>query len=314
MRLHEEKRLFSDILRATSDKTGIKVEFVEKDYWITLILNRLAGSKFDREAVFKGGTSLSKGFGLIDRFSEDIDIAIISRDASTGNEIKNIIRSIEKEITADLREVQSEGVTSKGSRFRKSVFEYDSIEAKNNNNKLIVEINSFANPFPFRRLGIKCFVSDFLQQTRNEEYIDKYGLDPFEVNVLNKEQTMLEKVVSLIRFSFDEDYIESLKGKIRHFYDLYFLMNDAECADFIQSERFKQQFSRILNHDRVMFEEPHGWQVKKVNESPLVKDFEAVWKQLKEKYKTELTALAYSPIPEEAMVGKQISALIGLIQ
>jgi predicted nucleotidyltransferase component of viral defense system len=314
MRLHEDKKLFSDILRATSNQIGIKVEFVEKDYWITLILNRLAKSKYGREAVFKGGTSLSKGFGLIDRFSEDIDIAIISRDARTGNEIKNIIRAIEKEITSDLNEVQLEGVTSKGSRFRKSVFEYDSADAKNNNNKLILEINSFANPYPFKRLEIKSFVFEFLQQAGNYEYIEEYSLEPFEVNVLNKEQTLLEKMVSLIRFSFEEDYIESLKGKIRHFYDLYFLMNDAECADFIKSEKFKQQFFEILDHDRVIFEEPHGWQAKQVIESPLIKDFETIWKQVKEKYKTELTALAYSPIPEEAIVGKQIISLIKLIQ
>ena len=59
--------------------------------------------------------------------------------------------TIEKEITSDLNELQIDGVTSKGSRFRKSVFEYVTTEKGNASNKLIVEINSFANPFPFLR-------------------------------------------------------------------------------------------------------------------------------------------------------------------
>jgi predicted nucleotidyltransferase component of viral defense system len=85
---------------------------------------------------------------MIERFSEDVDFAIINDQVKSGNTIKNIIRTIEKEITPDLSKLQLDGVTSKGSKFRKSVFEYNPIEKDNANNKLIVEINSFANPFP----------------------------------------------------------------------------------------------------------------------------------------------------------------------
>ena len=76
-------------------------------------------------------TSLSKGFGLIDRFSEDVDIAIIDEDKKSGNEIRTIIRTVEKEMTKDLAELQMDGVTSKGSKFRKSE-ENRSIEPNKN--------------------------------------------------------------------------------------------------------------------------------------------------------------------------------------
>lgn len=305
MNMHHDIKLFSNTLRAASQQLNIKLEFVEKDYWITLVLSRLAMSKYVTEAVFKGGTSLSKGYNLIERFSEDVDIAIINDKAKTGNEIKTIIRSIEKEITPDLTELQMAGVTSKGSRFRKSVFEYVSTEKKNANNKLIVEINSFANPFPFQMLTIQSFIFDFLMQTGNEKYIVQYNLQPFEVNVLSKEQTLLEKLVSLIRFSFGENPVETISGKIRHFYDLYFLMNNPECVAFVASSSFKNQFDTILRHDKEMFEEPHGWQIKSVAESPLITNFATIWKQLKGQYQTELSALAYRPIPDE----KDISAI-----
>lgn len=302
MKLHQDKKLFSDVLRSASQHLNIKLEFVEKDYWITYVLSHLAKSKYVSEAVFKGGTSLSKGYNLIERFSEDVDIAIINDKTKSGNEIKTIIRAIEKEITPGLIEVQMNGVTSKGSRYRKSVFEYDTIEPDIKNNKLIVEVNSFANPFPFQPLTIKSFIFDFFIQTNNEQYIELYELESFEINVLSKEQTLLEKMVSLIRFSFDENAIESISKKIRHFYDLYFLMDDPDCLSFVASDQFRNQFATILEHDREMFEEPSGWQNKPVSESPLVVDFASIWKELKLKYETELSAFAYRPIPEQEKV------------
>jgi len=71
--LHEHKD-FPDLLRIIEEEKGILAGLVEKDYWIMHALYGLKkqGYKFQ----LKGGTSLSKGFGLIDRFSEDIDIHI----------------------------------------------------------------------------------------------------------------------------------------------------------------------------------------------------------------------------------------------
>jgi predicted nucleotidyltransferase component of viral defense system len=314
MILHKDDIIFKDLLLNASLYLNVKLPFVEKDYWITLVLSRLAKSKYVDESVFKGGTSLSKGYNLIERFSEDVDIAIINDKGKTGNEIKTIIRTIEKEITPYLTELQMDGVTSKGSRFRKSVFEYPTTEKGNANNKLIVEINSFANPFPYQRLTIQSMVVDFLMQTSNEKYIEQYNLQSFEVNVLSKEQTLLEKLVSLIRFSFKENTAESISEKIRHFYDLYCLMTNSACIEFVASDSFKKQFDTILGHDREMFEEPKDWQTKSISESPLVTHFSTLWEQIKGKYQTELSALAYRPIPDEKDVAKCFSELIKKIE
>lgn len=313
MNIHSDKKLFSDTIRTAAAQLKINEVFIEKDYWITMVLQKLSKCEYTAQAVFKGGTSLSKGFGLIERFSEDVDIAIINKDNQPGNVIRNIIRSIEKAITDELKEIEVEGVTSKGSRFRKSVFEYAGIDTKNKNNRLIVEINSFANPFPYKQLTINSFLFDFLTQTDNQKYIEQFRLEPFEVNVLNKEQTLLEKLASLIRFSFAADPVESISKKIRHFYDLYFLMNDTECAEFAKSGEFKTKFDEILAHDKQMFDEPDGWGKKSPNESPLLTGFDDIWKQIKDIYKTELSALAYAPIPAEDKIAKQFKELIKLL-
>ncbi|GAB4127876.1 MAG: nucleotidyl transferase AbiEii/AbiGii toxin family protein [Ignavibacteriales bacterium] len=305
-----DKKLFNDTIRAASEHLKINQMFIEKDYWITLILNRLSQTNFANETVFKGGTSLSKGFGLVNRFSEDVDIAIINDADKSGNSVKNIIRAVEKEMTKELNEVNLRGITSKGSMFRKSVFEYPTFNTKYKNNRLIVEINSFANPFPNQKCEIKSFIYDFLKETNNSKYIEEYLLQPFTINILRKEQTLLEKLVSLIRFSFHKDYIQGLSTKIRHFYDLHYLINDSECIEFTKFADFKNRFHEILEHDKKIFDDPKDWQLKQLSESPIIHDFANVWQKLKDKYKIELSALAFGEIPDEKEVSKSFEKIL----
>ena len=71
--LHNHKD-FPALLNIVSDETGIQAGLVEKDYWIMHVLYGLKQQGFEFE--LKGGTSLSKGYHIIDRFSDDIDIHI----------------------------------------------------------------------------------------------------------------------------------------------------------------------------------------------------------------------------------------------
>jgi len=303
MNLHLDKNSFTTAIQATSDKLNILPVFIEKDYWITLALKRLSESRFIDSVVFKGGTSLSKGYKLIDRFSEDIDIAVINIPEITGNKVKSLIRDVEKDISVDLLEVIDSPLTSKGSRFRKSVFTYpktgDERFYHGISNKLIIEINSFANPFPYEKRSIMSLISLSLTLNNQNELIRKYELMPFFINVLDKKQTLIEKLVSLIRFSFDKDPLTSISGKIRHFYDLYFLYNDKDCKTFIDSKDFAKSFNEVWDHDQSAFNEPIGWQGKDPSQSVLVTGFKALWNNLKSTYSKELSALAYAEIPSE---------------
>ena len=71
--LHQDKE-FADLIRIVGDERSIDPVLVEKDYWIMHCLYGLQQMRLHFE--LKGGTSLSKGYGIIDRFSEDIDIRI----------------------------------------------------------------------------------------------------------------------------------------------------------------------------------------------------------------------------------------------
>lgn len=72
--VHDDLEI-GDLLRIVAGETRIAPGLIEKDYWVTHTLWALHDKGFD--VWFKGGTSLSKGFGLIERFSEDLDLKIL---------------------------------------------------------------------------------------------------------------------------------------------------------------------------------------------------------------------------------------------
>ena len=74
LKLSKKRRV--EILEQVNNRLGLPIQAVEKDWWVTMVLKAVFSSRFAEHFVFKGGTSLSKAYHLIDRFSEDIDLAI----------------------------------------------------------------------------------------------------------------------------------------------------------------------------------------------------------------------------------------------
>ena len=317
MNLHKNKDLFLSIVQDMAQKTAISEVYIEKDYWLTRSLQRLSQNPNADKVVFKGGTALSK-VRLTNRFSEDIDIAVIEANSFSGNQLKMLIKRLAKDMAADLEEKVVEGVTSKGSKFYKAIYLYPNLIGQKTktavkSGQLLIEINTFANPYPYQKQQITSFVSDYLLKLERQDLIEKYNLLPFSVNVLDKRRTMLEKFVSLVRFSFSENPKAELAKKIRHFYDLYYLSNDEECAKYIQSVDFQTDLQELFMHDQQEFDEPNGWQTKTIKESPLLIDFPDIWASLRITYQNELSNLAFAEIPDEKAVEKNVQQIVYVV-
>jgi len=74
LNIDKDRRIF--IIESIAEKTQLSPDAIEKDWWVTMTLRALFSCDCADHIVFKGGTSLSKAWNLIERFSEDIDIAI----------------------------------------------------------------------------------------------------------------------------------------------------------------------------------------------------------------------------------------------
>jgi hypothetical protein len=314
MKLHIDTERFATLITFAAEYFQISQTFVEKDYWITRALQRMSQNPNAEKVVFKGGTSLSKAYRLTNRFSEDIDIAVIDTDSFSGNQLKMLIKRLAKDMANELEEKVVQGETSKGSRFYKAIYLYPNLVGLTSPTvkagQLLIEINTYGNPYPYIKQEITSFITDYLAAINRQDLIDEYELKPFSINVLDKRRTITEKLVSLIRFSFEEDIQKALTAKIRHFYDLYYLTNDAECMEYINSANFQQDLSELLMRDQQEFDNPTGWQTKTLKDTPLLKDFPTLWTNLRSTYQVELTPLAFSKIPDEKLIKKSFIELM----
>ena len=252
-----------------------------------------------------------------DNFSEDIDIAVIDADSFSGNQLKTFIKRLAKDMAADLEELVVPNVTSKGSRFYKAIYQYPNLVGLTSSamkaGQILIEVNTYANPYPYINKEISSFLTEYLINIGRIDLIEQYNLKPFSINVLDKRRTILEKLVSLFRFSFEGDTIKSLSSKIRHFYDLYYLINDDECSNYIQSADFRYDFQELFIHDQQQFSEPDGWCTKTANDSPLFKDFSGIWLKLSPNYRKELTPLAFSEIPNETLIAEKFMDILKVL-
>jgi hypothetical protein len=128
MRLHEHED-FEAFVTATATKAGLSEPFVEKDYWITEILRTVVDTLGDR-AIFKGGTRLSKGWDLLDRFSEDIDLFVnpaVEPPLATNRAVDRTLKQLNRDVAAipGLEFVPDDSQTI-GGLGRMDVFRYSS--------------------------------------------------------------------------------------------------------------------------------------------------------------------------------------------
>lgn len=318
--LHENTVLFRQVVSATAQAQNIDRLFVEKDYWITRSLAQLARSPYHNDMVFKGGTSLSKAYGLTHRFSEDIDIAVIDANRFSQNQLKRLIHRAAHAMSEGLEEVEKDPITRKTSAYYKQLYRFPTAMRLTGvlpirQGQILLEINSFGNPYPFVSVEIESFITEFLQtQERFHTIIEEYALQPFTIRVLDKRRTLLEKTVSLLRFSFAQD-IKELAAKIRHFYDLYFLVNDTECSQYLHSDLFRQEFGELYAHDQATFDHPQGWKNQPHTMSPLLTDFAPVWQNLRSTYETNLPPLAYiQPIPTAEKAAEAFEQIIQVLK
>ena len=180
-------------------------------------------------------------------------------------------------------------------------------------NHVIVEINTYGNPYPYVRRAVKPFITEMMEQRGLDSMIEELDMRPFELNVLDKRRTFCEKVVSLIRFSFEDDTIAGVASKIRHFYDLYYLMQDMECTEYLKTD-FAEDLIALISHDKAEFDRPPKWKEANILTSLLFVDFGSLWKRVSSIYNTEIGALSFGTIPTSDEILESSSWLFGEVK
>jgi len=305
MNLHLSKQLFKDSVRYTAEQMNIPDIYIDKDYWITYVLYTIFQDAIGSDTVFKGGTALSKCFNLIDRFSEDIDLVVLRREGESNNKLTNKIKKISQVVSAVLPEVEVENITQKMGMNRKTAHTYNKEFTGNFGqvrNVIIVEASWLGNSEPRTKKNISSYIYDMMLKNDQLNIAEEHGLLPFEAMVLDPKRTICEKIMSLVRFSYSEDPLSDLKKKIRHTYDLYKLLNDAQLSEFFNSKSFDELILKVASDDVISYKSNNQWLVNHPVKAKIFAELETVWKELKETYNGAFRNLVFKDFPSEEKI------------
>jgi len=312
MKLHENKTLYTDAIRFTAQQKNLPPEYVEKDYWVTYALFHIFKNEIGQETVFKGGTSLSKCFGLIKRFSEDIDLVVLRNESETANQLKTKIKKISKCVSNVLPEIEIDGITNKFGMIRKTAHSYTKYFTGNYGqvrDNIIVESTWLGNFEPYTTAKVSSFIYEMMLQNNQQQLIDEYEMNPFTVLVLNPERTLCEKIMSLVRFSQTLEPINDLRNKIRHTYDIHLMLGNNKLKTFFRSNEFETMLLQVANDDITSFKNNNKWLTNHPAKAIIFSETTDTWNKIKDVYISSFSELVFGEIPPEAEILKTLTAV-----
>lgn len=257
MNLHTDKEAFKELIELAADHYGYESSHIEKDYWLSKILKEISESEYSGQLYFKGGTSLSKAYNLISRFSEDLDLFVFTGDQKSGKSAeKRLTKNLADFIKGNNEDIYDEGSSVTGGNFRKISFAYDRVfENVGLKDNVEVEIkccdldDKSMMYYPSDKKEIKSIITRYLEEIGQNELILQYNLGGFEVNCINPRKTICDKISRLVKLSYDEDQVALIAKHIRDVYDLCSLYNEEELQTFLSSDKFKDAMYKVTIED-----------------------------------------------------------------
>lgn len=263
--LSKQRRV--QVLTQASYQTGIRSHAIEKDLWVTLVLKAIFKTPWAAQLVFKGGTSLTKSWKLIERFSEDIDLAIdkeflgFSGDPNKSK-IERLRRTASKFISNEFKAGLEDALIGIGvpkDQFQiDAIFAFDSIRdpqvlelkyvsvLEPNTNpylkeKVLIEVGARSLKEPFSPRSNTSIISEVFP---NASFTDAL----FEVPTVEPKRTFLEKAFLLHELFQKGESARQHDRMSRHLYDIECLMHTEHATEALKD---KELYSEIIKHRQI---------------------------------------------------------------
>lgn len=246
-------------------KTELPPSSIEKDWWVTQVLKALHTLPYAEHIAFKGGTSLSKCWNLIARFSEDIDIALSREFLGFGGELSKtqisdkLRRAACSFVRGKMQYDVKEALLAQG--IRQDVFSVDVVITPVTTvdpEVITVTYQSLYDVSPYIKNTVKLEISGrSMVEPVEKKFINAaidahfpnapFAEEPFEVNAVIPERTFLEKVF-LLHEEFHKDVVR-VERMSRHVYDLAMMM-DSERKIADRAVNNEELYRTVLEHRR----------------------------------------------------------------
>ena len=230
MHLHHDKEAFEELIIGAANELHIPANIIEKDYYVTLTLKELSTKL--KDMVFKGGTSLTKCYQILDRFSEDIDLSYTAESGVPGEarkkQLKHAVVSTLESLEFTINNLEDTRSRRNYNCYRAS---YPSIYDNSPflKQELVLETFVALLPFPTVTRMVDNYLYRFLKQIDKLEIAEQYDLMPFPITSQAIERTLIDKI-----FAICDYYLDGRTDKhSRHLYDIHKIYTSTEIpADF----------------------------------------------------------------------------------
>lgn len=267
----EDRRVF---FAEAENKLGIVFPIIEKDFWVVWTLERLFSlEELKSHLTFKGGTSLSKVYGLIERFSEDIDVSIEKdflgfdtpeKDPEKATSSNMQKAAVEKLAKACASYIQNEMATALKASIAEEIgttdgwqlvpdakdpqallFEYPNITPRGDyiHQSVKIEMGARSEHWPVSNHKVQSFTKMALKEKVTES--------EFEIRVLNAERTFWEKATLLHQYAHLPDAKPLPPRFSRHLYDFFQLLHSPTKDKALSDLTL---LNRVADHKNIYFD------------------------------------------------------------
>lgn len=236
MYLHDDPKTFEAAVARTANELRLDPAVVAKDYFVYIALREIIARYPD--AVFKGGTSLSKCHKAISRFSEDVDLGVEAERLSQG-ERKKVKAAVTGAMEALGLSIPNIGETRSRRDYNKYVVElpYD-VGAPGLSRDLIIETAFMTPVAPAVRLPVGCLIGEcYSELADGAALLGAYDLEPFETGVTSVERAFTDKAFALCDYYLGG---RSADRCSRHVYDEFKLLGKVKLDD-----EMRQLFAKV---------------------------------------------------------------------
>lgn len=252
---------FGTAIDRAARELGEQPAFIEKDYWVTQVLRALTASMHGG-FVLKGGTSLSKGYGIIRRFSEDVDILLVPEAGQSASTVERRLRALTEDVASLLgvgwerARLPGRGLEAhRGDWVRYPTAAGRGLDLPITAEAVLLETRVGRNTEPSEMVNISTLLGKW-SEIDPEEHED---LAPVRVRVLEPRRTLIEKLVAVHHSvsTWDRERLSQARFG-RHYYDIYHLLDHRPTVAALRGDR--DGFATILTDvERICLKEYKGF-------------------------------------------------------
>ena len=264
MKLHNNKENMEILISNISERTGVREEILEKDYYVTLLLKELTEKENQNYAYFKGGTALYKALKSIRRFSEDIDLTVYVDNLISSNQKQKHL----KKVVLDFKvlEYNQKLVDKKGTI--EVSYEYNPIFIPAVNDKLQrfgnvkIEATSFTISKPIDYIEIAPHLYELATQYEKQILEEVFEVYPFKIGTISLERIFIDKIFAAEFYFIRGNIIDLTK----HIYDIVVLNKEEKIITLLTN---KVGLNELIKYKRDEEKNRYGG----IDENLKIKDF-----------------------------------------